>query len=75
MYQVSQDVRSLTRADKLKRTIKDKGRNMGKQKWRRLKRQIKEGIARNNVQTCQRSDRMGLKAIKKREVSKKREWR
>jgi hypothetical protein len=29
-----------------------------------VKRQVKEGIARNNVQTCQKSDRLGPKAIK-----------
>lgn len=69
-------MRLLTRVDQLKRTIKDKGRNMENgRKKERLKRQVKEGMARNNVETCQKSDSLGLKAIKKREVSKKREWR
>lgn len=43
------------------------------QEKQRLKRQVKEGMARNDVETCQKSDRLGLKAIKKRRVSKKRE--
>jgi hypothetical protein len=42
-----------------------------RKKKRRVKRQVKDGIARNNVQTCQKSDRWGPRPLRSSKFRKR----